>query len=177
MKKVTLGVREFALPVPRTGSIEVNSGYAAVTASGQQVHAAVQKSRSEQFPNYRKEVRVTCSFAREQYRFVVSGLIDGIFDPVGGKNNQTVSSLPPAATGAGSGTIIEEIKSSFLIADLHAKLEQEPWHPYCLQLKTYVYFHFMSEHELPSSRLLLVSSRDQKSLTLPVHFDKDEYEK
>ena len=178
MRKITLGVREFALPVPRTGSIEINSGYAAVSATGQQVHAAVQKSRSEQFPNYRKEVRVTCSFAREQYRFVVSGLIDGIFDSLAAKNLESTQTRSPGTvqTGLPTDTIIEEIKSSFLIEDLYAKLQQDPWHPYCLQLKTYVYFHLLSEHELPSARLLLVSSRNQRSLALDVPFDAVAYE-
>ena len=67
MKKITIGVRDFALPVPRTGSIEVNSGYSAVPASGQELHVALQKKRQEEFYNYRSEVKVNHTFEPVSY--------------------------------------------------------------------------------------------------------------
>jgi DNA excision repair protein ERCC-2 len=156
MKKITIGVRDFALPVPRTGSIEVNSGYSAVPASGQELHVALQKKRQEEFYNYRSEVKVNHTFERGGFKFAVSGQIDGIFD--------------------GVAPVVEEIKTSFDINDLLHKLKSDHDHPYAMQLKTYLYLLILGERILPTGRFLLMSSRTGESIELPIDFDRDHYE-
>ena len=42
LRKTQVSVREFALPVPRTGSIETHSGYAPVPQQGLQIDADIQ---------------------------------------------------------------------------------------------------------------------------------------
>jgi DNA excision repair protein ERCC-2 len=161
MKKITIGVRDFALPVPRTGSIEVNSGYASLPANGQELHVALQKKRESEFYNYRSEVKVTHNFERGGFKFAVSGQIDGVFDAIANGN---------------SGTLVEEIKTSFDVYDLQHKLKSNPDHPYAMQLKTYIYLLMLSERVVPQGRFLLLSSRTGDSLELPINFDRDIYE-
>lgn len=45
MKLITIPLRDFALPSPRTGSIEAHSGYGRAAADGQEIHRRVQKKR------------------------------------------------------------------------------------------------------------------------------------
>lgn len=156
MKRINIGVRDFALPIPRTGSIEVNSGYGSLPANGQEIHVALQQKREENFHNYRSEVKVTHYFERNGFRFSVSGQIDGIFD--------------------GEIPIVEEIKSSFDLQDLVAKLKSDPNHPYAMQLKTYMYLLMLTERVVPAGRFLLVSARTGDTVELPIEFDRDEYE-
>lgn len=156
MKKINIGVRDFALPVPRTGSIEVNSGYGSLPANGQQLHVALQKKRQSEFYNYRCEVKVTHTFERGGFKFVVNGQIDGILD--------------------GTVTIVEEIKSSFDVQDLQHKLKTDADHPYAMQLKTYMYLLMLSERVKPLGRFLLVSARTGEEIELPIKFDQSSYE-
>jgi DNA excision repair protein ERCC-2 len=156
MKKINIGVRDFALPVPRTGSIEVNSGYGSLPANGQELHVALQKKRQSEFYNYRCEVKVTHTFERRGFKFVVNGQIDGILD--------------------GTVTIVEEIKSSFDVQDLQHKLKTDADHPYAMQLKTYMYLLMLSERVKPLGRFLLVSARTGEEIELPITFDQSIYE-
>ena len=118
LKLITVPLRDFAVPVPRTGSIEAHSGYGRSAAEGQEIHSRIQKKRSRTDPSYEPEVRVSRSFEREGYLFRIDGRMDGI------------SRSDPAK--------IEEIKTAFNIRDLAQRLSQSPLeHPYCLQLLTY----------------------------------------
>lgn len=156
MKKINIGVRDFALPVPRTGSIEVNSGYGSLPANGQELHVALQKKRQSEFYNYRCEVKVSHTFERGGFKFIVSGQIDGILD--------------------GTVTIVEEIKSSFDIPDLLQKLKENADHPYAMQLKTYMYLLMLNDRVKPLGRFVLVSARTGEEIELPISFDQTGYE-
>src|SRR5262245_8929859 len=101
MNRILLAVRDFALPVPRTGSIESHSGYRPTPFTGQEAHRIVQSQRIEAYPNYRSEVWVSHTFSCGAYEFVVSGRMDGIFD--------------------GPSTKIEEVKAAFNVEDLKRK--------------------------------------------------------
>src|SRR4051812_8356661 len=94
---VHLGIREFAFPSPRVGSIEANSGYGRAQAEGREIHLRVQKARGESHPGYEAERPISHEFERAGYTFKISGRMDGFIpgDPV-----------------------IEEIKSTFNIHDL-----------------------------------------------------------
>lgn len=142
MKKISLAIRDFALPVPRVGSIELHSGYGPMPMTGQELHAIVQSNRLLENSKYRAEVWISETFEREGYQFAINGRIDGISDGIPVK--------------------IEEIKTAFAIEDLKRKLQSNPEHPYILQLKTYGYFYYKQNGVVPDLSFHLVSMRNRK---------------
>jgi DNA excision repair protein ERCC-2 len=158
LKLIPVAVRDFALPVPMTGSIEAHSGYGRAAAEGQEIHARVQKKRAKSDPSYEAEVAISREFTRQGYRFRIDGRMDGIF-----RND------PPR---------IEEIKTSFNIRDLARALANSVLvHPYCLQLATYGYFTWLEHKVVPALSFHLVSTRNRDSLDLDINLDLPEYEK
>jgi len=157
MKQVTVALRDFAVPVPRTGSIEAYSGYGHAAADGQDIHIRVQRKRAKSDPSYEPEVSIGRSFDRDGYRFQIDGRMDGIFR----------QALPK----------IEEIKTAFNIRELARRLVDDPLnHPYCLQLLTYGYFYWLDHGVIPTLTFHLVSSRSGKSLNLEHALDLAAYE-
>ena len=153
MKLITIPLRDFALPVPRTGSIEAHSGYGPSAADGQDIHIRVQRTRAKADSLYQAEVPVSSLFERQGYRFRVDGRMDGLF-----------RHDPPK---------IEEIKSCFDIRELARRLAGNPMdHPYGLQLLTYGYLHWREQGVLPALSFHLVSSRsgDSEDLSLVLDF-------
>ncbi len=63
-RSICLGVRDFALPIPRRGSIEKHSGYGTMAGTAQKVHDQflLLRSRSVVGRNYAKEVKVEHTF-------------------------------------------------------------------------------------------------------------------
>ena len=156
-KLITLALRDFALPSPRKGSIEAHSGYSRAAAEGQEIHARVQKKRAKTDPSYEAEVRIASEFERGGYVFRIEGRMDGIS-----------RQAPPR---------IEEIKTSFNIYELRRRLlDCLQDHPYCLQLLTYGYFHWLEYKTVPSLSFHLASTRNRDSLDLEFALDIPLYE-
>ncbi len=159
MKKIFMGVQEFAIPSPLTGSIEANSGMGPNSLQkGIELHQKIQESRQKTYPEYLAEVRITQEFECEDFTFVIEGRMDGM--------------IP------GDEPWIEEIKSSFNVHELR-KMIQEKWdtHPYILQLQTYGYMHWLQDGVEPKLSLHLVSSRNGESYDWEVNFNPVIYEK
>jgi DNA excision repair protein ERCC-2 len=156
VRKIQLHARQFAVPCPRIGSIETHSGYGAPLNTGQDIHQILQERRLREVVGYTPEKRLSWSFERKPYTFVVSGRADGVIE--------------------GSPVIIEEIKTTFDIEELHRKLSAEPNHPYVWQVRTYGYIQYLITGQIPALKLHLVSSRNFKSLDLPVDLDVAGYE-
>jgi DNA excision repair protein ERCC-2 len=157
LKLITIPLRDFALPSPRTGSIEAHSGYGRASAEGQEIHLRVQKKRAKADPAYQAEVPVSAQFDRGGYRFRIDGRLDGIF-----------RHDPP---------LIEEIKSGFAIRELARRLAGNLLeHPYSLQLLTYGYFYRRERGVIPRLSFHLVSTRNSESLDLPITLDLPLYE-
>lgn len=155
---ITIALRDFALPVPRTGSIEAHSGYGWAAAEGQAIHVRAQKKRSKSDPTYELEIPISHSFSRGGFLFQIDGRMDGIF-----------RRDPPA---------IEEIKTSFNVHDLARRLTGNPiGNPYCLQLLTYGYFYWLDHKRLPQLSFHLVSIRNRESLDLECRLDLTAYER
>ncbi len=157
-KLIPVALRDFALPIPRTGSIEAHSGYGRAAVEGRETHVRVQKKRAKSDPAYQAEVLISRTFDREGYRFRVDGRMDGIFrhDPLK----------------------IEEIKTSFNIRELARRLTADGMaHPYVLQLLTYGYFTWLEHQVLPVLNFHLVSTRTRESFDLELAFDVPAYEK
>ncbi len=157
-KLVTLALRDFAVPVPRTGSIEAHSGYGRAAEEGREIHLRAQKKRVKSDPSYEAEVPVTSSFNAQGYRFQVDGRMDGIFRRASPK--------------------IEEIKTAFNVHELGRRLSEQPLdHPYCLQLLTYGYFYWLEHKIVPQLAFHIVSQRNRESFDLELIFDVPLYEK
>ena len=157
IKLIPLPLRDFAVPAPRSGSIEAHSGYGRSAAEGQEIHSRVQKKRGRSDPSYQSEVPVSGLFDRGGYRFRIDGRMDGIF-----------RHDPP---------IIEEIKTGFNIRELARRLAGNPLdHPYCLQLLTYGYLYWREHHVLPSLCFHLASSRSGDCVDIDLPLDLPRYE-
>ena len=156
-KLVTIPLRYFAVPVPRSGSIEAHSGYNRSAVEGQEIHVRVQKQRAKSDPLYQSEVLVSRLFERGGFSFRIDGRMDGVF-----RHEQPK---------------IEEIKTTFNIKDLSLRLADNPLdHPYCLQLLTYGYFFWREHHVVPILSFHLVSSRNSDSEDLDLVLDIPQYE-
>ncbi|WP_246167083.1 ATP-dependent DNA helicase [Oryzomonas japonica] len=156
-KLITMPLRDFALPSPRTGSIEAHSGYGRQAAEGQEIHTRVQKQRAKADSAYQAEVPITSLFERGGYAFRVDGRMDGIFR----------HEVPK----------IEEIKSTFNIRELAQHLAGGPLdHPYCLQLLTYGYCYWREHRVLPALSFHLVSTRSGDADDLDLLLDPARYE-
>jgi DNA excision repair protein ERCC-2 len=157
LKLVIVPLRDFAVPVPRNGSIETHSGYGRAAAEGREIHLRVQKKRARTDAFYQAEVPVNALFDREGYRFKIDGRMDGIF-----------RHDPPK---------IEEIKTGFTVRELAQRLVRNPLdHPYSLQLQTYGYLYWLEHRVLPRLSFHLVSSRNGKSEDLELALDISLYE-
>ena len=156
-KLITISLHDFALPVPRSGSIEAHSGYGRSAADGREIHQRVQKKRAKADPLYQAEVPVSCLFERDGYCFRVDGRLDGIF-----------RHDPPK---------IEEIKSAFNVRELSRRLAGNPLgHPYGLQLLSYGYFNWREHQVSPALSFHLVSSRSGEAENLDIPLDLPLYE-
>lgn len=76
----------------------------------------------------------------------------------------------------GDKPLIEEIKSTFNIWELAKHLRRKEHHPYCLQLLTYGYFHYLETGKKPDLNLLLVSTRNHETIDLDLELNIGEYE-
>lgn len=152
LKKISLGVTEFAVPAPRKGSIDVHSGYGRTSSLGQEIHQKIQMKRTAEFSEYKAEVPTEFEFSTEKFIFQVNGRMDGLFETKEPK--------------------IEEIKSSFNVYDLAKRLrESRNEHPYCLQLLTYGYIHLKKTGLLPKLILHLVSTRNFEGIDFEIKLD------
>lgn len=156
--KLKLSVRDFAVPAPRTGSIDPLSGFGRAAELGQELHRQIQARRAKESPAYRAEAWTQRRFEAGGFVFEVGGRLDGLFDE-----------LVPR---------VEEIKTTFAVRELARRVREAPdAHPYALQLRTYGYFHYKRTGELPLLNLLLVSTRSGETLDVPLALDVPEYER
>lgn len=156
-KIVSIPLREFAVPAPRTGSIEAHSGFGRAVADGQEIHARVQKQRLKIDPAYQAEVQVGRQFERGGFLFRIDGRMDGIY-----RHEQPK---------------IEEIKSTFNIRELSQRLSDHLMnHPYCIQLLSYGYFYWLEHKVIPALSFHLVSSRNSDTEDLGLNLDIIQYE-
>jgi DNA excision repair protein ERCC-2 len=160
-KKISIPLTDFAVPAPRRGSIDAYSGFGRSQQMGIELHQRVQGARAKTHPNYRAEVMTSHEFKIDNYIFDIGGRIDGIFD----------------ISEDQSETKIEEIKSSFNIFELSKRIRDAGIdHPYCLQLLTYGYIHWLQNHKKPVLTLHLISSRNFESMDLDIELDIVKYE-
>ena len=157
-KKIILGITDFALPTPKKGSIDLFSGFGNSLSMGAEIHKLVQAEKVEKYSNYEAEVSISHEFSYDDYTFIINGRMDGVY------RNEKLK--------------IEEIKSGFNIFELYRYLKNtQDDHPYCLQLKTYGYFHWLRTKEIPDLSFHLVSTRNSESIDYSIYLDIDDYQK
>ena len=156
-KRFSLSVTDFAIASPLQGSIDTHSGYTHGSEMGVLLHKEIQARREKEFSSYLSEVSVKHEFKYKNYIFEVKGRIDGMYRV--------------------DKTFLEEIKSAFNLKKLHTYINNEiESHPYCLQLLTYGYMHWLKNNEIPALNLHLVSSRNKKSIDLSLELNIDHYQ-
>ncbi len=155
LKTISLSVREFAQPVPRTGSIDPHSGYGPSAQLGQVAHQRIQTQRSLEDSSYAAEMWLSHDFISGSYRFSVNGRADGVY--------------------LGPSPAIEEIKTSFDLRGLERALSDQRFHPYWLQLATYVELYAQKFGIRPDARLLLVSLRHDDQIEMRLNLSNEEY--
>lgn len=155
MKILQLAITEFALPSPRTGSIEAYSGYGPLPNVGAEIHALIQEQRRIESPEYQAEKWMSHTFTQDGYRFTVNGRMDGFC--------------------LGVPSRVEEIKTAYSPDDLLKALRKNPDHPYSLQVRTYGYIHFMHTGQIPETVLHIVNARTRQGFDYPVELDVDSY--
>lgn len=157
MKAIPLAISDFAVPSPRSGSIETYSGFGALPMVGTEIHALVQIQRQKDFSGYQVEKWVTYGFnCGDGNRVNVSGRMDGFL--------------------SGQPAWIEEIKSAYNPDQLVKALEKNPDHPYRLQALTYGYIHYKLTGEIPRVSLHIVSSRTKQGFDFELTLDVAHYE-
>lgn len=155
MKTIQMPVVEFAVPSPRCGSIDPNSGYGPLPDVGTLIHSDIQAQRAEEHPGYISERWISYSFEHDQFKITVNGRMDGFL--------------------FGFPARIEEIKSSYNIEALRESLESNKDHPYKRQLRTYGYIHYLQHGHEPELTLILVCARTRKIEFVAVALDPEEY--
>jgi DNA excision repair protein ERCC-2 len=150
-----IAVRDFAVPLKKRGSIGTEHASGLNLDLGQEIHGQFQAELSANWPEYQSEVFLQKTVAEGAVRQVISGRCDGYF--------------------AGEQPILEEIKSTFSWERLQQDLQNDPEHPYWLQIKTYLYLHYCQHQQLPQGQLRLVCSRTRRQQVWPVPFDLDEF--
>lgn len=157
MKKINLSVTDFALPAPRKGSIESQSGLSGAIQLGRELHEKIQKLRIEEIPNYEAEVSTSIDIEIEGFLLRVSGRMDGFVDDPNPR--------------------IEEIKSTFNLFELKKSILEKTWdHPYYLQLQTYGYIKWKKTGIKPALQFTLVSHRTFEEVEVEIDFDLRGYE-
>ncbi len=156
MKNLQLAVSEFAIPSPRSGSIEAYSGYGPLPNVGNQLHLLVQEERMRLNPSYMAEKWTAHSFESGEFKITVSGRLDG-FRP-------------------GQPALVEEIKSAYNPVELLKALAVNPEHPYLLQVRTYAYIQWLHSGEVPEINLHVISARSRQGQDFPVELDVPAYE-
>lgn len=158
MKTVKLALRDFAIPSPLTGSLEMNSGLGGSAEEGIELHKLIQEQRKTDIADYQTEVGIKGEFARGDFIFEVEGRMDGFLE----------AKKP----------LIEEIKSTFNIWELSRILRtKKESHPYTLQLLTYGYLYWLKTKVKPDLNLILISSRNQETIEIDFRLDIESYEK
>lgn len=190
-KKVYLSVTEFAVPAPRRGSIDAYSGLGRAQQVGIELHQSVQVAREREFPNYRAEVLTSHELELDGHVFEVSGRMDGVFEklpiaktPIVDDGDEADEAsmldeifLEEDKSSSYGSLQIEEIKSSFNIYELSKRVRDAGIdHPYCLQLLTYGYFHWLKTNEKPKLNLHLISSRNGDTMDIELKLKIPEYE-
>ena len=152
---IRLSVHEFAVPVPRTGSIDAYSGLSGQQELGIEIHQEIQRERAKELGDiYHPEHPISGAVESGKWRIEIVGRMDGLI----------LDEIPT----------LEEIKSTPDIKELKRRLN--PSHPYILQLRTYGYLHFKSTGQRPALNLVLVSSRTRKCEELEVDLNLPDLE-
>ncbi|HYX34405.1 MAG TPA: ATP-dependent DNA helicase [Oligoflexus sp.] len=157
MTRLPIGVREFAVPLRREGSLTSGSGPTLLPLDfGQEIHTRIQDRLRAADPLYQAEYPLQQTFKEGSVQLHIRGRCDGFF------NHEQ--------------PLLEEIKSTHRWTTLQKELLQNPDHPYVLQLKVYGYFHWQKTKKVPELHLRLVCMQTLQEEVMPVEFQPEEFQ-
>jgi len=154
-KKITLGMKDMLyddfLRVGLSGEMSPIDRL----ALGRRVHGKHQEDRISTISSYRKEQHITYETEIDDYRVSIHGRIDGIYQDE-------------------SKSVVEEIKSVFLVGEEFEKTTEDDFRLYASQLRLYMYFLESGGIPNVTGHLVLISLVDNGVRVLPVTYDPDE---
>ncbi|MCO4746678.1 MAG: PD-(D/E)XK nuclease family protein [Proteobacteria bacterium] len=157
-KTLSLSVRDLVEAGPARGHLSPRMvGGTARMALGRQVHETWQTDRAEQDSAYRAEVRLTHQLVVEGWTVKLHGRVDGL-------------------TEEGGFTIVEELKSTAMLAAQLYATELDDWADYALQLELYLYMLRAGGKADVRGRLVLISVVDGSRHVLALSLDADAVE-
>src|SRR3954468_24755700 len=124
MTRIPIGVREFAVPLRREGSLASGSNAGLLPMDfGQEIHTRIQDRLKNEGLPYQAEYALQHSFKEGSIQMHVRGRCDGFYEQ--------------------DEPILEEIKSTLRWGNLQKELDRQTEHPYILQLKVYGYLYWL----------------------------------
>jgi DNA excision repair protein ERCC-2 len=156
-----ISAKDFALPIPRRGSIEPNSGYQWVSEDSLRIRRETIARLKRENPLFESSKKITSSFEIQNQIWEIEGLADLWLEPTESEPGH-----------------IELIFSAFQTHELEEKLsDSQDWHPYCLQLRLLGYLIWKNTGVEPELVLRLISTRDRKDSELTIKLDRAELQK
>lgn len=157
MSRLPVGVREFAAPLKREGSLTSASAQSLLPLDfGQDIHQRIQERLRQEDARYQAEYPLQQTFKLGTVNLHVRGRCDGFF------NHET--------------PLLEEIKSTQRFEALQKDLKNISDHAYLLQIKVYGYIHWLKTAQVPTLRLRVVCLQTLKEKILPVAFDPEVFQ-
>jgi DNA excision repair protein ERCC-2 len=157
MSRLPVGVREFAVPLQREGSLTSGAGQTLLPLDfGQDIHQRIQDRLRNEDELFQAEYPLQQAFKEGSITLHVRGRCDGFF------NHET--------------PLLEEIKSTQRFDDLEKTLRESTEHPYILQIKVYGHMHWLKSGKVPELQLRLVCLQTLKEKIIPVAFDPGSFQ-
>jgi DNA excision repair protein ERCC-2 len=157
MSRLPVGVREFAVPLQREGSLTSGSGQTLLPLDfGQDIHERIQDRLRNEDQLFQAEYPLQQTFKEGSVTLHVRGRCDGFF------NHET--------------PLLEEIKSTQRFDALDKTLRESTEHPYILQIKVYGYMHWLKSGKTPELQLRLVCLQTLKEKVIPIAFDPESFQ-
>jgi DNA excision repair protein ERCC-2 len=156
MSRLTIGVREFACPLKRKGSLSSGQGSGFLSLDlGTEIHTRIQDRLRAEDPTYQAEYALQHSFSIGSLKLHVRGRCDGHYQ----------STIP----------CLEEIKSTHHLEALKSHLACDRDHPYSLQALVYAYLYWLKTGTKPKLQIRLVSAHSLEEDIVPMDFDPEQF--
>ncbi len=158
MEEITRSVRDFVLPLERSGSLDASLSFQLeedAAAQGTRLHIKVQKRLKGEYPDLQSERTVLWTFQRPDFQCLLRGRMD-VFIP-------------------GDRPVMEEIKTTFQPQGLLRALDADPQHPFAQQVRMYAWILAQREERVPACRLRVISLLDERETLVEVPFDLEAF--
>ena len=146
-----IAVRDFAVPLKKTGDLHTDLGSEFGMDLGIQIHQDIQSKLQEENDTYEAEVSIKSGFSFDELTIELLGRIDGLY--------------------RSPDILLEEIKSTHRFHDLVDEIYENAMHPYRLQLLTYGLLYESCHQSYPKLKLRLVCSKTRREKMIDILID------